>query len=163
MLFLYLSISFGASQVALVVKNPPANAGDARDTDSIPGSGRSPGVRNGTHSSILAWRIPRTEEPGGLQSMGPQRVQRDQIHTYIFHSIEMILSFFYFFMLICLNRLIFKLRYNSFTTIVILLKCTVLWSFRIFIKLYKHHQYLIPGHFNHPQKEIPYPSAIIPH
>ena len=27
-----------------------------------------------THSHILAWRIPRTEEPGGLQSLGPQRV-----------------------------------------------------------------------------------------
>ena len=27
-----------------------------------------------THSSILAWRIPQTEEPGGLQSMGPQRI-----------------------------------------------------------------------------------------
>ena len=30
-----------------------------------------------THSSILAWRIPWTEEPGGLQSMGSQRVRRD--------------------------------------------------------------------------------------
>ena len=30
-----------------------------------------------THSSILAWEIPRTEEPGGLQSMGSQRVGRD--------------------------------------------------------------------------------------
>ena len=30
-----------------------------------------------THSSILAWRIPWTEEPGGLQSMGPQRVRHD--------------------------------------------------------------------------------------
>ena len=30
-----------------------------------------------THSSILAWRIPGTEEPGGLQSMGPQRVRHD--------------------------------------------------------------------------------------
>ena len=30
-----------------------------------------------THSSILAWRIPRTEEPGRLQSMGPQRVRYD--------------------------------------------------------------------------------------
>ena len=30
-----------------------------------------------THSSILAWRIPRTEEPGGLQSMGSQRVRHD--------------------------------------------------------------------------------------
>ena len=37
----------GASQVALVVKNPPANPGDARDADSIPGLGRSPGGGNG--------------------------------------------------------------------------------------------------------------------
>ena len=36
-----------ASQVALVVKNPPANAGDARDKGSISGLGRSPGVGNG--------------------------------------------------------------------------------------------------------------------
>ena len=34
-------------QVALVVKNPPANAGDIRDMGSIPGSGRSPGEGNG--------------------------------------------------------------------------------------------------------------------
>ena len=34
---------FGASQVTLVVKNPPANAGDIRDSGSIPGSGRFPG------------------------------------------------------------------------------------------------------------------------
>ena len=37
----------GASQVALVVKNPPANAGDVRDAGLIPGLGRSPGGRNG--------------------------------------------------------------------------------------------------------------------
>ena len=37
-----------ASQMVLVVKNPPANAGDARDLGFIPGSGRSPGVGNGT-------------------------------------------------------------------------------------------------------------------
>ena len=36
-----------ASQVVLVVKNPPANAGDRRDMGSIPGSGRSPGERQG--------------------------------------------------------------------------------------------------------------------
>ena len=53
-----------ASQVALVVKNPPASAGDMRDTGSIPGSGRSPGEENGNHSSTLAWKIPWTEEPG---------------------------------------------------------------------------------------------------
>ena len=53
-----------------VVKSPPANAGDV---GSIPGSGRSPGEGNGNHSSILAWEIPRMEEPGGLQSMGLQK------------------------------------------------------------------------------------------
>ena len=49
-----------------VGKNPPANAGDSGDEGSIPGSGRSSGEGNGNHSSILAWRIPWTEEPGGL-------------------------------------------------------------------------------------------------
>ena len=44
----------GASQVMLVIKNPPANAGDVRDAGSMPGSGRSPGRRHGIHSSILA-------------------------------------------------------------------------------------------------------------
>ena len=53
-----------ASQVALEVKNPPANAGNAGDEGSIPRLGRSPGEENGTHSSILAWEIPRVEEPG---------------------------------------------------------------------------------------------------
>ena len=54
-----------------VVKNPPANGGDV---GSIPGSGRSPGGGMATHFSILAWRIPYTQEPGGLQSMGSQRI-----------------------------------------------------------------------------------------
>ena len=54
------------------VKNLPANAGDA---GSIPGSGRSPGGGMATHSSIFAWEIPWTEEPGGLQSMGSQKNQ----------------------------------------------------------------------------------------
>ena len=42
------------------------------DLGSIPGSGRSLEKRMGTHPSILAWRIPRTEEPSGIQSMGLQ-------------------------------------------------------------------------------------------
>ena len=41
------SLPFGTSQVVLVVKNPPASAGDARDTGLIPESGRSPGEGNG--------------------------------------------------------------------------------------------------------------------
>ena len=56
----------GASQVALVVKNLPANAEDIRDTGSIPGSRRSLEKGMATHCSILAWRIPWAEEPGGL-------------------------------------------------------------------------------------------------
>ena len=62
------------SQVGIVVKNPPASARDGRDKGSIPGSGRSPGVGNGNHSSIRAWEIPWIEEPGGvgLQSTGSQ-------------------------------------------------------------------------------------------
>ena len=52
--------------MVLVVKNTSTNTGDGRDTGSSPGSGRSPGGGHATHSSILAWRIPRTEEPGRL-------------------------------------------------------------------------------------------------
>ena len=55
-------------------KNPPANAGDIKDTGLVPGSGRSPEKAMATHSSIHAWRIPWTEEPGRLQSTGLQTV-----------------------------------------------------------------------------------------
>ena len=54
----------------LVIKNQPANAGDAGDAGLILGPGRFPGVEMATHSSILAWKTPWTEEPGSLQSMG---------------------------------------------------------------------------------------------
>ena len=57
-----------ASQVALVVKNPYASAGEARAWSL----GWEDPLEEGmaTHSSILAWRIPWTEEPGRLESMG---------------------------------------------------------------------------------------------
>ena len=131
---------YWASQVVLVVKNPPANAGDIRDASLIPGLGSSPREGNGnplqyscqenptdrgawqatvpgvakslkqlkrlsTHSyaicfffklllsklekgmasrsSILAWKIPWTEDPGGLQSMGSQRVRQDWATNHI--------------------------------------------------------------------------------
>ena len=51
-----------------------ASVCNAGDPGSIPGSGRSPGEGMATHSSTIAWKIPWTEEPGRLQSMGPQRV-----------------------------------------------------------------------------------------
>ena len=53
-----------------MIKNPPANAGNPRDLGSILGSGRSLAKGMATHSSMLVWRIPWTEDPGGLQSMG---------------------------------------------------------------------------------------------
>ena len=55
-----------------VVKESAHNAGDMGDSLLITGSGRSPEGGNATHSSILAWKIPWTEEPGGLQSKGSQ-------------------------------------------------------------------------------------------
>ena len=53
-----------------VDKEFACNSGDAEDVRLIPGSGKSSGVGNATHSSILAWKIPWTEEPGRLQSKG---------------------------------------------------------------------------------------------
>ena len=53
-----------------MVKNPPANPGDS---GLIPRLERFPEEEVATHSSILARRIPRTEEPGGLESMGLQK------------------------------------------------------------------------------------------
>ena len=58
------------SQLALVVKNLPAVAGDLRDTDLIAGLGRSLGGGPGSPLRILAWRIPWIEEDGRLQSWG---------------------------------------------------------------------------------------------
>ena len=58
----------------LVVKNPPANAGDARDSGLILGWKDPPEKEMATHFSVLAWKIPGTGEPGGLPSMGSHRV-----------------------------------------------------------------------------------------
>ena len=67
----------GASRVALVVKNLPGNAGDTRDV-GLTSVSEDPQEENmATHSSILAWRILWTEEPGRLQSMVLQRVGHD--------------------------------------------------------------------------------------
>ena len=57
-----------------VVKNPPANAGDAEMWVQSLGRKDPQEEEMTTHSSILAWTVPWTEEPGGLQSMGLQRV-----------------------------------------------------------------------------------------
>ena len=64
----------GASLVAQMVKNLPA----VQET-WVRSLGREDPLEKGmsTHSNILAWRIPWTEEPGGLQSMGSQRVRHN--------------------------------------------------------------------------------------
>ena len=63
--------------MVLVVKNLPANAGDVRDSSLILGLEDPLEEDMTTHSSILAWRVPWTEEPGGLQFMGSKGVGRD--------------------------------------------------------------------------------------
>ena len=77
-----------ASLVPLVVKDLLANAGDERDVILIPG--REDPLEEGmaSHSSVPAWRIPRTEEPGGLQSRGSQRVRHDWVTWHIYRNWE---------------------------------------------------------------------------
>ena len=72
-IYIYLTIT-RASLVAQTVKNPPA-----MQETQVQSLGWEDLPENGTtsHSSILAWRIPWTEEPGKLQSMGLQRVRHD--------------------------------------------------------------------------------------
>ena len=62
-----------------MIKTPPANAGDIRGAGSVPHLGQEDPREEGmaTHSSTLAWRIPQTEETGGLQSVVSQRVGHD--------------------------------------------------------------------------------------
>ena len=59
-------------QASLVAQMGKASVCNARDPGLIPGLGRSPVEENATHSSILAWEISWTEEPGRLQFMGSQ-------------------------------------------------------------------------------------------
>ena len=73
MLTVNLSYSHSqAFQAAIVVKNLPVSAGDIRDTGSIPGLERSLEKEMATHSSLLAWRIPWSEKPRRLQSIGSE-------------------------------------------------------------------------------------------
>ena len=75
-MFAELVASTRASLVAQSVNLPAMQetAYNARDPNSTPQSERSPGEGNGNPLSILAWEIPWTEEPGGLQSMGLQEL-----------------------------------------------------------------------------------------
>ena len=77
---LELTISTYVSQVALVVKNLPANAGDVRDLDSIPASGRSPGEVNGSPLQYSCQENPTDRSAWQATVagyMGSQRVRHD--------------------------------------------------------------------------------------
>ena len=74
--------------LALEVKNPPADAGDRRDAGLIPGLERCPGVGHSSPLQYSCWKIPWTEEPGRLQSMGLQRVGHDLDPTLRSHKIH---------------------------------------------------------------------------
>ena len=76
-IILIWNIDNWASQVVLVVKNPPANAEDIRDTGSMPRLGRLSEEGHSNPLGILTWRIPWTEEPGRLQSTGSQGTGHD--------------------------------------------------------------------------------------
>ena len=65
------------SQVALVVRNPPSNAGDIELPVQFLGQEDPLEEGMATHSSILAWRIPWTQEPCGQQFIGLQRVEHN--------------------------------------------------------------------------------------
>ena len=65
--------------MALVIKNLPANVGDLRDVGLIPGSGRSPEWGMAIHSSILAWRLPQTEELEGLSPLGCKELDMTKV------------------------------------------------------------------------------------
>ena len=67
-----------ATQMALVEQNPPDNAGDIKAEGSITGSEDPLEEGKATHTIILAWRILWREEPGGLQSLGSQRIGHDK-------------------------------------------------------------------------------------
>ena len=67
--------------MAQLVKNPPAYAGDMRDTVQSLGWEYLLEKEMATYSSILAWEIPCTEEPGGLQSMKSQSQTQVGLHT----------------------------------------------------------------------------------
>ena len=84
----------GASQVALVVKNSPANSGDIRDVVRSLGHEDSPEKEMATHSSIHAWRIPWTKKPDGLLSRGRKELDTAKqlsmhAYPYLFSSADL--------------------------------------------------------------------------
>ena len=76
--------------MVLGVKNPPANAGDIRETCLVLGSGRSPGGRHGNPLQCFCWK--NLMGPGRLQSMGLQRVRHDWSNLTDMHACTLIIK-----------------------------------------------------------------------
>ena len=87
--------------MALVVKSPPTNA-----ETQICSLGWEDALAEGmaTHSRILAWRIPWTEKPGGLQSTGLQRVGRNLSNSSQGHKEDIIMFVLFYAELFCLDQ-----------------------------------------------------------
>ena len=74
-----------------MIKNLPASAEDARDTGSIFGSGRSPGVGNGNPLQFLAWETPWMEEPGvSWGCKESDKTEHVHTHTQVLLNVAMI-------------------------------------------------------------------------
>ena len=71
-----------------MVKNPPANVGDVRDSSWVQSLGQEDSLEEdmATHSTLLAWEIPWTEEPSRLWSMGLQRVGHNRSDLVCMHT-----------------------------------------------------------------------------
>ena len=76
-----------ASQVALVVKNPPANARDVRDAGLIPGSGRSPGGGHGNLLQYSCLKNPMDRGAWQAQSIGSHRFRHDRSDLACTHAL----------------------------------------------------------------------------
>ena len=73
-----------------MIRNLPANAGDTETLVRSPGWKDPLEERTATNSSIVAWRIPWAEEPGGLWSMGSQRVGHDSQTEQEFYCVQIV-------------------------------------------------------------------------
>ena len=78
--------ALGDSQVVLVVKNPPANAGDIRDVSSIPGLGKPSGGGHGKNFSILAWRIQWQKSLVGYSPLGYNELDTTEVTQHATHT-----------------------------------------------------------------------------
>ena len=144
--------SFPQNQTSLGshVKNLPASSGDARDEVQSLNQEDPLEEKVTTYSSILAWKIPWREEPGGLQSMGPQRIGHNWATEHTSNSKELHIALF----LLIKKSL---LEYSCFT---------MLYKFLLYSKVTQLYVYIyplfcgFPPHLGHPRALSTVPCAL---